>query len=194
MTDHVLLCANFNKVFKLQNFGDFFDWWALTSICQVLVFKFEVLKAPSWWLIMLCDLHNSTRCSSFKTSVTFWLMSAHIDLPSSWQFENLKFWNFPIDDWSYSVIFKFQSGVDSCRPLCLGSKVTWESFFGWLQSSFLGDFIFLVGASRISANEWIDTELVSRLNDTCPEQAPPCPWCLVGHLPACGRCMNASVK
>ena len=42
--------------------------------------------------------------------------------------------------------------------------------------------------------KWTGTGLVSQLNDTCLAQAPLCLWCLVAHIQACVRCMNASTE
>ena len=42
--------------------------------------------------------------------------------------------------------------------------------------------------------KWTGTGLVSQLNDTCPGQAPPCPWCWVYRRQACEKCMNVSTE
>ena len=109
-----LIICKLQQGVKFQTFGDFLTD-ERSSICKVLVrcWNFAVLNVPSWWLIMFDDLQPSTRCSSFKTSVTFWLMSAHWSAKFSTGAGILKFWKFLVDEWSCFMICKVQQGVQA---------------------------------------------------------------------------------
>jgi len=65
----------------------------------------------------------------------------------------------------------------------------------WLVPS-VGDsgFFMSVTQTLFIDVKWIGNELVSQLNDTCLGQAPLYLRCLVAHMQACVRCMNASTE
>ncbi len=75
MSDHVLWStwswSSFNQVFRCKDFGDFRTAKRRSSICKILdkCWKFESLKVPDWWKIILCDLQVSIRCWHLRTTV-----------------------------------------------------------------------------------------------------------------------------
>ena len=146
---YVLWSANFNQVFKIKNFGDFLtDEWH-SSVCKVLdrCWKFEFLKVPDYWLTMFYDLQISIRCSSFRTSVTLWLVS---DTHRSAKFSTGVVEFLKVPDWwlimfcdlqtsircssfRISVTFWLMSSVHQSAKFSTGVK-SWTSESSWLMT------------------------------------------------------------
>jgi len=156
------------------------EWWSMS--CWSL--KDDSKSQPSTfsWVFSSCqwvaNLSKLSSIPSYPWNCESWVVLNKLMSSQSWV-------QLPIMDKSTPSLVSLNSLTNECmlRPWLLTSPFCrWLSFFVSVTQTLFIDV------------KWIGTELVSRLNDTCLGQAPLCLWCLVAHMQACVRCMNASTE